>query len=76
MQNHHMSRCFKSSDSMAWRQIDGGNNPFFLVLMIVVLSGMYVLITYALPSILLQKYKSRGFYSFLTNSQPGQFMLQ
>ena len=53
MQNHHMSRCFKSSD-MARRQIDGGNNPFFLVLMIVVLSGMYVLITYALPSILLQ----------------------
>lgn len=69
-----MSRCFKSSD-MARRQIDGGNNPFFLVLMIVVLSGMYVLITYALPSILLQKYKSRGFYSFLTNSQPGQFVV-
>lgn len=50
---------------MARRQIDGGNtNPFFLVLMIVVLSGMYVLITYALPSILLQKYKSRGFLFF------------
>ena len=73
MQNHHMSRCFKSSD-MARRQIDGGNNPFFLVLMIVVLSGMYVLLLMHFLAFWC-KYKSRGFYFFLTNSQPGQFVV-